>query len=120
IINASVAAVDPLTEQPRTLKFLLARDGQRLNVDVVFLGRGNLTGQVVAADGRTPVANAIVRATSLIDHSSWGATTDQAGKFAILNVPVGNVVLEAVSVETQTSALISESIPFAGATVTTR
>jgi hypothetical protein len=112
-----IVAVDGESDQSRDLKFTVQRKGQRLNVDVVFLGRGTFQGRTLAEDGRA-IAKTSVRVTSLTDNSQYGATTDDQGRFAIGGIPVGNILVEAVSVESHAQVAISESIPFAGATTT--
>ncbi|MEQ1871699.1 MAG: Ig-like domain-containing protein, partial [Vicinamibacterales bacterium] len=118
LVRVQIAAVDPITEQPRIINFNVARDGQRLNVDLVFLGRGTVKGRVLANDGVTPIKDAVVTGTSFVDQSSYGAVTDANGAYTLLEVPVGNVLLQAVSVATQSQTTASENVPFAGATAT--
>ena len=116
-MRVKLVAVDPEAEESRTVRFVLARDGQRLNVNVVFLGRGAFTGRTLAQDGRTALAGTRLRLTSLTDQSQYGTTTDAAGAFAIGGVPVGNLLVEAVNVDRPAQIFVSENIPFAGATV---
>ncbi len=43
-MNIKMVAIDPDGETTRTVRFALARDSQRLNADIVFIGRGAVTG----------------------------------------------------------------------------
>ena len=112
-----IVAVDGQSDQSRDLKFTIQRKGQRLNVDVVFLGRGTFEGRTLAEDGRA-IANTSVRVTSLTDNTQYGATTDAQGRFSIAGIPVGNLIVEAVNVVFRAQVVVSENIPFAGATTT--
>lgn len=113
-----ISAMNPATGDGRRVNFSVQRNGQRLNVNVVFLGRGTLKGQTLAEDN-TPLKNTIVRATSLTDQSTYGATTDENGQFVFARVPVGNVFLEAVNEAASAKGSVSSLIPLAGATVVT-
>jgi hypothetical protein len=46
-----IVAVDSATGDSRDLRYH-QRNGQRLNVDIVFLGRGTFKGRTLAEDGR--------------------------------------------------------------------
>ncbi len=111
-------ALDPENDDIRIQRFQIARNGQRLNVNVVFLGRGTLAGRTLAEDGVTPLANSNLRVTSLTDQSQYGATTDALGRFEIQRIPVGNILVEAVNTARPAQIFVSEFIPFAGATIT--
>lgn len=43
--GSRIIAIEPETEEFRSLQFQIARHGQRLNVNIVFLGRGTLQGR---------------------------------------------------------------------------
>src|SRR5439155_2481266 len=101
----------------RDIQFHIARNGQRLNVDLVLLGRGTLTGRTLD-ESKHPLRDTTVRVTSLTDRSQYGATTDANGAFAIARIPVGNILVEAVNPTADAQTFISENIPFAGATTT--
>ena len=75
-LSVKIAAIDPSVDQPRSVAFKVQRNGQRLNVDLVFLGRGSLSGRTLGPNGATPLAGTIVRARSLTDASEYGAITD--------------------------------------------
>ena len=111
-----IVAVDEESGESRDLRFSVARNGQRLNVDVVLLGRGTFRGRALAEDGR-PLADTVIRLSSLTDHSQYGATTAADGAFAIGGIPVGSVLVEAVNVEAGAQVFLSEAIPFAGAVI---
>ncbi|MEQ1871485.1 MAG: carboxypeptidase regulatory-like domain-containing protein, partial [Vicinamibacterales bacterium] len=115
-VRNRIAAVSPGADDGRAVDFTSQRNGQRLNVNIVFLGRGTLTGRTLAEDG-TPLVGSNVKVTSLTDQSSYGAKTDEHGQFAIPRIPVGNVLLEAVHVPTNAKGSAAELIPLAGASV---
>ena len=115
--GSRIVAIEPETEESRSLQFQIARHGQRLNVNVVFLGRGTLQGRTFAEDGFTPLENTKVRVTSLTDQSQYGIKTDKEGKFVIPGIPVGNILIEAVHVVTNSKITQSDYIPEAGAVV---
>jgi hypothetical protein len=112
-----LVVLDSTTDDLRVVRFRVARHSQRLNVNVVFIGRGTLAGRTLAENG-APLANSKIRVTSLTDQSQYGATSDAAGRFEIQRVPVGNIVVEAVNTEHPAQVVISERIPAAGTTVT--
>ncbi len=111
-----IAAVNPATDDTRGLNFSIQRRGQRLNMNIVFIGRGFLKGRALAEDG-TPLPNTVVKVTSLTDQSSYGATTNDLGEFVFPRVPVGNLFIEAVNVSANSKGTAAELIPLAGATV---
>jgi 5-hydroxyisourate hydrolase-like protein (transthyretin family) len=117
-LPARIVAVDAESGDVRDVRFHVRSNGQRLDVNVVFLGRGTVTGRTFAADGRTPLADTFVRVTSLTDQSQFGARTDSAGRYTIANVPVGNIVIDAVNTAAVAKTTESDLIPFAGATTT--
>ena len=112
-----VLAVDPETEEFRDLRFTVARNGQRLNVDIVMIGRGTLQGRALGENG-APLKDTAVRITSLTDQSAYSATSDADGRFTVARVPVGNIFVELVNPLANAQISISENIPFAGATTT--
>ncbi|MEN3336344.1 MAG: large repetitive protein, partial [Acidobacteriota bacterium] len=110
-----ILAVDPETDEFRDLRFSVARNGQRLNVDIVMLGRGTLEGRTVSEAG-LPLKDTAIRVSSLTDGSVYSATSDADGRFTVARVPVGNIFIEAVNTLAVAKIAISENIPFAGAT----
>ncbi|MGC4081086.1 MAG: Ig-like domain-containing protein [Vicinamibacterales bacterium] len=116
-MNVRLQVIDPLTNDLRNVRFKLARSGQRMNVDVVMLGRGTLTGRTLAENGQA-LSNTALRITSLTDQSQYAATSDATGAFVVSRVPVGNILIEAVNVDRPAQLFVSDLIPFAGATVT--
>ena len=111
-----IAAVTPGGDDARAIDFTSQRNGQRLNVNVVLLGRGTVQGRALAENG-TPLARANVKITSLTDDSSYGATTDDTGTFIIPRIPVGNIFIEAVHSPSNARGSASDLIPLAGARV---
>ncbi len=117
--RVKLVALDPAKpDEFRPVRFAVSRHGQRLEVNVVFLGRGTLRGRTLAEDGTTPLPGTQVRVTSLTDQSQFGAVTDAAGAFEIARIPVGSVLVEAVDTTRPASIFLAEDIPFAGAIVT--
>ncbi len=115
-INAAeVLAVKLDGDEARRVPFTVQRDGQRLTVNVVLLGRGTLAGRTLSESG-APLAGSKLKVTSLTDHSQYGTTTDENGRFTIGNIPVGNVFVEAVNVAAHAQVNLSENIPLAGGT----
>ncbi|MFO1432626.1 MAG: carboxypeptidase regulatory-like domain-containing protein [Candidatus Competibacteraceae bacterium] len=110
-------AIAPSSGENRPVIFNVARNGQRLEVNVVLLGRTLLQGHVYAENGFTPLKDAEIKVTSLTDYSLYGAKTDAAGYYAIDGVPVGGVVIEAVHPATQSQRTASVFLPQAGKTV---
>jgi hypothetical protein len=110
-----IVAVDPATDEFRDVRFNIQRNGQRMTVDLVLLGRGTVQGRTLAQDG-TPLRDSVIRITSLTDQSQYGAKTDVDGKFAISRIPVGSILIEAVNTEAHAKTFISQAIPAAGAT----
>jgi hypothetical protein len=111
-----ILAVNGETDEFRHVQYNVQRQGQQLNVDIVFLGRGSIHGVVVSEAG-VPLPNSVVRVTSLTDHSQYSATTDAAGRYALALVPVGNILIEAVNVAAKAQVAQAEAIPMAGAVV---
>ncbi|MEQ1728941.1 MAG: Ig-like domain-containing protein, partial [Vicinamibacterales bacterium] len=109
--------IEPSNNDLRNVRFKLARSGQRMNVDVVMLGRGTLTGRTLAEDGSVLAASAL-RITSLTDQSQYAATSDVNGVFVAPRIPVGNILVEAVNVARPAQLFVSDHIPFAGAIIT--
>ncbi|WP_211360494.1 carboxypeptidase regulatory-like domain-containing protein [Geobacter argillaceus] len=110
-------AMDPDTNDVRRLQFSIARHGQRLNADIVFLGRGTVQGRVFGEDGVTPLKDVRIKVTNLVDQTEYGATTDANGRYVITRVPIGNSLVEAVHVETNSHAAQSTYIGTAGEVV---
>lgn len=110
-------AIDPDTNDVRRLLFSIARHGQRLNADIVFLGRGTVQGRMFGEDGITPLKDVKIKITNLVDQTEYGATTDADGRYVITRVPIGNSLLEAVHVATNSHVTQSVYIGSAGAVV---
>ena len=111
-----IVAIDTDANESRTVPFNIQRDGQQLNADIIFLGRGTLAGTTRSEAGKV-LRDTAIRVTSLTDNSQYGATTDANGRFAISKIPVGNIYVEAVNVAAKATFTMSDAIPFAGATV---
>ncbi|HOO47680.1 MAG TPA: carboxypeptidase-like regulatory domain-containing protein, partial [Deltaproteobacteria bacterium] len=108
--KGKVVAIDPDTSESRPVEFKAGRNGQRLNINIVFLGRGTVSGRVFAEDGFTPLEGAQIKVTSLTDYTQYGATSDEQGYFLIPDVPIGSILIESVHVESNSSRTLSEYI----------
>jgi len=115
-LTDKIVAVDVETDEFRPVPFNIQRNGQRLNVDIVFLGRGTFSGTTRAENGTT-LPNTSVRITSLTDSSQYGALTDANGRFSVPRIPVGNIFVEAVNTTVKAQFAFAERIPFAGAAI---
>jgi len=90
------------------------RFGSESNYALRFRGRGTVTGQVVLADGSTPVAGAAANLFPDINsrEQGRGILTDSAGRFAFFGVPLGPFTIEAMTPTGLTrtvSGLLSET-----------
>jgi protocatechuate 3,4-dioxygenase beta subunit len=111
-----ILAVNSESDEFRNVQYNVQRQGQQLNVDIVFLGRGSIRGTVRSEAG-VPLRDSVVRVTSLTDQSQYSATTDQSGRYEIARIPVGNIFIEAVNVAAKAQFAQAETIPMAGAVV---
>lgn len=114
--TAKIVAIDPETGEFRAVRFGVQRSGQRLTVDVVMIGRGTFEGRTLSEDG-LPLARTSVRITSLTDQSQYGATTDADGRFRVVRIPVGPILVEAVNTTRNAQTFVNEAIPTAGAVI---
>ena len=75
-------ASSPSIPRPRSsaTSVHVQRDGQRLNVDIVLLGRGTFNGRTLGENG-TPLANTERPGHQPDRQSQYGATTDADGRF---------------------------------------
>jgi len=119
-LGSKVVAVQQETGEFRSIPFRVQRHGQRLNLNIVFLGRGTLKGRAIAEDGFTLLPDTHIKVTSLTDYSEYGATTDDQGVFVIPDIPVGSILIEAVNIQydhhtgqitSQSKLSVSEYIP---------
>ena len=113
-----LVVVDPESGDVRRLAFSISRPGQRLQADLVFVGRGTIVGRTLAEDGVTPLPGTQLRVTSLTDQTQYGGQSDATGAFALSRLPVGNLLIEAVNAERGAQVFTAVSIPFAGSTET--
>jgi hypothetical protein len=112
-----VRAVDASGSDLRQVDFKLQREAQRLNINVVFLGRGTFKGKTLDEAGG-PLAGTAIRITSLTDSTlQFGAKSADDGSFSVARVPVGNFFVEAVHEASNAFITGTERMPFASATV---
>lgn len=92
-----ILAVDPSTGKSERVIARLREHGQRLNIDILFRGRGNLNGKVRMEDG-FPVPDAYVSATvfSHYESETFYTKTNSQGRFSISDIPVGRIDLFAI------------------------
>ncbi|MBI5103053.1 MAG: carboxypeptidase regulatory-like domain-containing protein [Nitrospirae bacterium] len=110
----SVSSSDPETGQQGSMSSRIIMDRQHLKLDILLLGLGTLTGQVIKAEDQSPVWGATVTAGSLTTSGTYGAVTDSKGRFTLRMVPVGNLNLSAE--DGTSSGSISARILSAGGT----
>jgi len=91
----SIESSNPETGQAGKVSSRIIMDRQRQQLDLLLLGLGNLTGQVVMAADSTPIEGAVVKLKSLTTTKEFYALTDTDGRFSMTMVPVGNVNLVA-------------------------
>ncbi len=113
-LRGKVTALDPRTGEHRSVQFDVVRHGQRLNLNVVFLGRGTVQGRVLAEDGQTPLEDAHIKLTSMTDYSQYGARSNENGYYVIPDVPTGGILIEAVHVGNNARAVQSDLISTPG------
>ena len=120
VFNSSkIITVKQESGEFRSIPFTVQRHGQRLNLNIVFLGRGTLKGRAIAEDGFTLLPDTHIKVTSLTDYSEYGATTDDEGVFVIPDIPVGSILIEAVNIQydhtgqitSQSKLSVSDYIP---------
>ena len=100
----------------------ISRHGQRLNVNVPFVGRGHARRQDAPRGWRDAARQHVgPRDEPHRRTASTARATDGSGAFVIAPIPVGNVLIEAVNDDGGRARLsMSERIPFGGATRHTR
>ncbi|MBN2370855.1 MAG: Ig-like domain-containing protein, partial [Vicinamibacteria bacterium] len=87
---------DPDTGALRTAQAYVRENGQRLVLDLVLVGHGDVTGTVRHADGRA-AAGARVRVVSVTDSQIGAVTTaDDQGVYSVQEMTVGAVTVTAV------------------------
>ncbi len=115
-VTTKVMAVHPETDEFRAVSFQVQREGQRINANIVLLGRGSVEGRTVSEDGQ-PLPGTSLRITSLTDNSQYGARSDAQGAYRIERVPVGPVLIEAVNTTRHAQVSVSDVVPASGAVV---
>jgi hypothetical protein len=90
-----IGARDPVTGEEGSLATQVRAHGERLNLDIVLLGRGSVEGTVQDSTGGL-IPGAAVRLKSAIDLSEFYSQTDQNGFYRISGVPVGPFGIEAI------------------------
>jgi hypothetical protein len=115
----SVTATHPSTQSEKRLVSPVAYDGQHMNLDLVFLGRGNVEGAVTS--GGRPVPRALVKVVPELDVvGSQVVQADDTGRYSVRNVPVGHVSVTAVGtgIVSNASGFNAGTIESAGKTAT--
>lgn len=112
----TLGSSDPETGQQGSMKSQIVMDRQHLRLDILLLGLGTLTGQVVRAEDNLPLPGAKVTVSSLTSGgSAFETNADASGKFIMKMVPVGilNIRAEYGFYE----GAIAATMPLAGASV---
>ena len=115
-----VFAADPATGFDGDAFGQVRSEGERVTLNVVLLGRGDVGGKVVDETG-APVPNAYVQAESVFFKYVQGrASTNAAadGTYLVKSLPIGAVQLFAIDPASRKFAYQVASIPTAGGTVT--
>ncbi len=90
----TLTAVAPGGQDSASVRSTLTESGQRLNVDLVMLGRGVVAGTVRNSSG-TPVANAVVTLQAVGGLQSFATRAAGEGSYRFDRVPVGGFTITA-------------------------
>ena len=112
-----IEAVHPQTNEAASLITSVVFHGQVMNLDLFMKARGTVTGRVLDASGN-PVPNTRVLLTALSDGRSYTSSSDAAGVFSFVNVPVGPFGLKAANQALYSEGATMGIIPDDGGTVT--
>ncbi len=107
---------DPESSARAELSTQIRYNGQRLDLKLIFQGKGTVAGHVFAADGVTPLPGADVGLTSLSSGVAQITTSDASGGFVFGSVPVGNANLEAIHLPTRSQAQAVANVAADGGT----
>ncbi|MBI5847211.1 MAG: Ig-like domain-containing protein [Nitrospirae bacterium] len=114
----SVSSSDPETGQQGSMTSQIIMDRQHLRLDILLLGLGTLTGQVVRAEDNLPLPGARVTVSSLTSGGSvFETNADASGKFIMKMVPVG--ILNIRAKYGYYEGAIAATMPLAGSSVDT-
>jgi hypothetical protein len=96
----TVRAQDPGTLLVSTATGVLAGDGQSIAINLAPPASGDISGQVVATDGTTPLVGATVTLATVESYGPFGSVslntvTDALGRYGFAAVLVGDVQLSA-------------------------
>jgi hypothetical protein len=116
--SESFDAIDPSTGERGDVKTVLVAPGQKLNIDIIFVGRGTVKGTTFELDANeqpVPLGGAQVLVASLSRFDERFLTTsDQDGHFVVTRVPVGNLSITAVHAATRQDTIKAALLKFAG------
>lgn len=91
----SITVNNPITNSEKRLTSPVAYDGQHMVLDMVFLARGNVEGNITSAG--QPMPKAFVRVVPDLDVVGTKVVqADQNGHYVATDIPVGNVSVLAV------------------------
>jgi hypothetical protein len=101
-MHLQLTAQHPVTAQFTQLRGVIRGAGEALLLNPTFLGRGTARGRVLAADGVTPIAEAVVglspsnfATTAVTDfrERGWRTNPNAQGEYVFTDVPVGTYVV---------------------------
>ncbi|HTG86769.1 MAG TPA: Ig-like domain-containing protein, partial [Pyrinomonadaceae bacterium] len=91
----NISVTNPITHSEKRLSSPVAYDGQHMVLDIVFLARGNVEGNITS--GGQPMPRAFVRIVPDLDVIGTKVVqADQNGHYVATDIPVGNVSVLAV------------------------
>ncbi len=108
-------AIDAVSGESGTATGRVRFVGQRIQLDVVMLGRGTLRGRVRYDDGTVPPAARVI-AASPVFREGRTASLDASGNYSVSDVPVGTITLSATDGQGR-FAVGTVEIPSAGGVV---
>ncbi len=91
------AGDDPVLEpeERQEISSTIRLQNRMARINIALLGRGTVSGRVIYADDGSPVAEALVRATSTLFNEEKGVRAGPDGSFVVPGVPVGPITLTA-------------------------
>ncbi|HEY6930588.1 MAG TPA: carboxypeptidase regulatory-like domain-containing protein, partial [Thermoanaerobaculia bacterium] len=113
----TLAAADPVTGYDGDAAGQIQTEGRKLQLNIVLLARGDVTGKVVDENG-APIPNAFITADSVFFKGGRNSATGNSapdGTYLFTAMPVGPVQLWAIDPASRKTAYQVAFIPAAGA-----